>query len=100
MSNAFRSSALSRTPKTGRSSTSKNPACLRVESSPIHPSQWNQKGARFLEASSWYCRRQWGIISTADAPFGGVKQSRIGREGSRYGIEEYLGIHMFASAVS
>jgi succinate-semialdehyde dehydrogenase/glutarate-semialdehyde dehydrogenase len=41
-----------------------------------------------------------GIISTAEAPFGGVKQSRIGREGSRYGIEEYLGIHMFASAVS
>src|ERR1700720_1133023 len=37
-----------------RSSTSKNPACLRIESSPIHPSQWNQKGgelARFLEAS-------------------------------------------------
>jgi acyl-CoA reductase-like NAD-dependent aldehyde dehydrogenase len=26
------------------------------------------------------------------APFGGVKQSGIGREGSRYGIEEYLGI--------
>jgi hypothetical protein len=36
-------------------STSKNPACLRIESSPIHPSQWNQKAgelARFLEASS------------------------------------------------
>jgi acyl-CoA reductase-like NAD-dependent aldehyde dehydrogenase len=33
-----------------------------------------------------------GIISTAEAPFGGVKQSGIGREGSRYGIEEYLGI--------
>jgi hypothetical protein len=33
-----------------------------------------------------------GIISTAEAPFGGVKQSGIGREGSRYGIGEYLGI--------
>src|SRR3981189_1829735 len=33
-----------------------------------------------------------GIISTAEAPFGAVKQSGIGREGSRYGIEEYLGI--------
>jgi succinate-semialdehyde dehydrogenase / glutarate-semialdehyde dehydrogenase len=33
-----------------------------------------------------------GIISTAEAPFGGVKQSGIGREGSRYGIEEYLEI--------
>ena len=31
-----------------------------------------------------------GMISTEVAPFGGVKQSGIGREGSRYGIEEYL----------
>ena len=29
-------------------------------------------------------------ISTAQAPFGGVKQSGVGREGSRYGINEYL----------
>jgi succinate-semialdehyde dehydrogenase / glutarate-semialdehyde dehydrogenase len=33
-----------------------------------------------------------GIISTAVAPFGGVKESGIGREGSRYGIEDYLEI--------
>jgi len=33
-----------------------------------------------------------GILSTAVAPFGGVKQSGIGREGSRYGIEEYTEI--------
>ncbi|MCO6429811.1 MAG: NAD-dependent succinate-semialdehyde dehydrogenase [Deltaproteobacteria bacterium] len=31
-------------------------------------------------------------ISLAEAPFGGVKQSGFGREGSRYGIEEYLSI--------
>ncbi len=31
-----------------------------------------------------------GLISTAVAPFGGVKQSGFGREGSKYGIEEYL----------
>lgn len=31
-----------------------------------------------------------GMISTPVAPFGGVKQSGIGREGSRYGIEEFL----------
>jgi len=30
-----------------------------------------------------------GVISTEVAPFGGVKQSGIGREGSRYGMDEY-----------
>ena len=33
-----------------------------------------------------------GIMSNEVAPFGGVKQSGIGREGSKYGIEEYLEI--------
>ncbi|ASL73383.1 NAD-dependent succinate-semialdehyde dehydrogenase [Ralstonia solanacearum] len=33
-----------------------------------------------------------GLISTAEAPFGGVKQSGLGREGSKYGIDEYLEI--------
>jgi succinate-semialdehyde dehydrogenase/glutarate-semialdehyde dehydrogenase len=31
-----------------------------------------------------------GLISTEVAPFGGMKSSGIGREGSRYGIDEYL----------
>ncbi|TMH23228.1 MAG: NAD-dependent succinate-semialdehyde dehydrogenase [Betaproteobacteria bacterium] len=31
-----------------------------------------------------------GFITTEVAPFGGVKQSGIGREGSKYGIEEYI----------
>jgi succinate-semialdehyde dehydrogenase/glutarate-semialdehyde dehydrogenase len=31
-----------------------------------------------------------GIISTEVAPFGGVKQSGLGREGSKHGIEDYL----------
>ncbi|MEX1213660.1 NAD-dependent succinate-semialdehyde dehydrogenase [Saccharospirillum sp.] len=31
-----------------------------------------------------------GIISTEVAPFGGVKESGLGREGSQYGIDEYL----------
>ncbi len=33
-----------------------------------------------------------GLISTEVAPFGGVKASGFGREGSKYGIEEYLDI--------
>jgi succinate-semialdehyde dehydrogenase/glutarate-semialdehyde dehydrogenase len=31
-----------------------------------------------------------GFITTEVAPWGGVKQSGVGREASRYGIEEYL----------
>jgi succinate-semialdehyde dehydrogenase/glutarate-semialdehyde dehydrogenase len=37
-----------------------------------------------------------GIISTELAPFGGVKESGIGREGSKYGIEDYLEIKYLA----
>ena len=31
-----------------------------------------------------------GVISTAEAPFGGVKESGLGREGSAHGMEEYV----------
>lgn len=31
-----------------------------------------------------------GLISNEVAPFGGIKSSGLGREGSRYGIDEYL----------
>ncbi len=33
-----------------------------------------------------------GLISTEVAPFGGMKESGIGREGSRYGLDEYLDV--------
>ncbi|XP_038030028.2 succinate-semialdehyde dehydrogenase, mitochondrial [Anas platyrhynchos] len=33
-----------------------------------------------------------GIVSSVESPFGGVKQSGLGREGSKYGIDEYLEI--------
>jgi len=45
------------------------------------------RAARAIEAGIVGVNQE--IISTAEAPFGGVKQSGIGREGSRYGIEEY-----------
>ena len=33
-----------------------------------------------------------GILSTAAAPFGGIKQSGYGREGSRHGLDDYVDI--------
>lgn len=41
-----------------------------------------------------------GLISTAVAPFGGIKQSGQGREGSKYGIEDYLETKYWCSDVS
>ena len=40
-----------------------------------------------------------GLISTAEAPFGGVKESGLGREGSKYGIDEYLEIKYLCMSV-
>jgi succinate-semialdehyde dehydrogenase/glutarate-semialdehyde dehydrogenase len=33
-----------------------------------------------------------GALSTEIAPFGGIKDSGYGREGSRYGLDEYMNI--------
>ncbi len=41
-----------------------------------------------------------GLISNEVAPFGGVKQSGLGREGSHYGIDEYLEIKYLCSAIA
>ncbi|WP_367106880.1 NAD-dependent succinate-semialdehyde dehydrogenase [uncultured Psychrobacter sp.] len=41
-----------------------------------------------------------GLISTEVAPFGGVKQSGFGREGSKYGIEEYVSTKYWCSDIS
>ncbi len=40
-----------------------------------------------------------GLISTEVAPFGGMKESGFGREGSKYGIEEYLDIKYLCIAI-
>ncbi|WP_136477064.1 NAD-dependent succinate-semialdehyde dehydrogenase [Pseudomonas sp. DG56-2] len=40
-----------------------------------------------------------GLISNEVAPFGGIKQSGLGREGSKYGIEDYLEIKYLCLAV-
>ena len=41
-----------------------------------------------------------GLISTEVAPFGGIKASGIGREGSKYGIEEYMEIKYLCLGLS
>lgn len=40
-----------------------------------------------------------GLISNEVAPFGGVKQSGLGREGSKYGIEDYLELKYICSSI-
>ena len=40
-----------------------------------------------------------GLISTPEAPFGGVKESGLGREGSKYGIDEFLEIKYLCLSV-
>lgn len=41
-----------------------------------------------------------GMISTEVAPFGGIKQSGLGREGSKYGIEDYLEVKYLCFSLS
>lgn len=40
-----------------------------------------------------------GLISTEVAPFGGIKQSGLGREGSRHGLDDYLALKYLCIAV-
>ena len=40
-----------------------------------------------------------GLVSTAQAPFGGIKQSGVGREGSRHGIEDYTHLKYIATRI-
>ncbi len=40
-----------------------------------------------------------GLVSTVAAPFGGVKTSGFGREGSRYGLDDYLDIKLISTEI-
>ena len=41
-----------------------------------------------------------GLVSAAQAPFGGVKHSGVGREGSRHGIEDYTSLKYTATRIA
>jgi len=41
-----------------------------------------------------------GLVSTAQAPFGGVKHSGLGREGSRHGIDDYTNLKYLATRIA
>jgi succinate-semialdehyde dehydrogenase/glutarate-semialdehyde dehydrogenase len=40
-----------------------------------------------------------GLVSTAVAPFGGIKESGLGREGARQGLDDYLDLKMVCMEV-
>lgn len=50
------------------------------------------------DIESGMCGINTGLISNAAAPFGGVKQSGLGREGAHQGLEEYLNIKYLCQA--
>jgi succinate-semialdehyde dehydrogenase / glutarate-semialdehyde dehydrogenase len=50
-----------------------------------------------LEAGMVGCRV--GIASACEQPFGGIKESGIGREGSRFALDEYVNIKSFTIGV-
>jgi succinate-semialdehyde dehydrogenase/glutarate-semialdehyde dehydrogenase len=41
-----------------------------------------------------------GLISTEVAPFGGVKQSGLGREGSHYGLDDYMEVKYLCMGIT
>ena len=41
-----------------------------------------------------------GLISMAQSPFGGIKHSGIGREGSRHGLDDYMHYKYMASRIT
>jgi succinate-semialdehyde dehydrogenase / glutarate-semialdehyde dehydrogenase len=54
----------------------------------VHRSGWSDCRSEALEYGMVGINT--GAISSELAPFGGVKESGIGREGSRHGVEEFV----------
>jgi succinate-semialdehyde dehydrogenase/glutarate-semialdehyde dehydrogenase len=60
----------------------------------------SQRAWRVVEALEYgMVGHNTGAISNEVSPFGGIKQSGLGREGSRHGIEEYLELKYWCSAL-
>jgi succinate-semialdehyde dehydrogenase/glutarate-semialdehyde dehydrogenase len=61
---------------------------------------WTRDGSRQMRAAealeAGMVGVNEGLVSTAQAPFGGIKQSGVGREGSRHGIEDYTHLKYIA----
>ena len=53
---------------------------------------WRQSGNSGVQAGFGIIGINEGVISNAVAPFGGIKESGNGREGSKYGLDDYTEI--------
>jgi succinate-semialdehyde dehydrogenase/glutarate-semialdehyde dehydrogenase len=61
----------------------------------------NRRAWRVAEALEYgIVGHNTGVISNEVAPFGGMKQSGLGREGSKYGIEEYIETKYWCSSIA
>jgi succinate-semialdehyde dehydrogenase/glutarate-semialdehyde dehydrogenase len=65
-------------------------ATARGRNADLHPQDISECDVRQRTGEHCTVGINEGIISTEIAPFGGMKESGIGREGSKYGIEEFL----------
>ena len=69
-----------------------NDTRLRARLLPLHARPGPRPGASSEALEYGIVGLNTGLISTAEAPFGGVKESGVGREGSKYGIEDFLAV--------